>query len=127
MFQKKITTSSSDVTSRIFGSYDKNISRLESEFSVRIYNIQNEADDGDTIVTEGESAENVTMTADVLSYLKRIVSFGEEPTDQSVDYVIGMVKEGRLSELAEFDDSSFFVTAKGKPIKSKTVGQKKYI
>ncbi len=127
MFQKKITTSSSDVTSRIFGSYDKNISRLESEFSVRIYNIQNEASDGDTIVTEGESAENVTMTADVLSYLKRIVSFGEEPTDQSVDYVIGLVKEGRLAELAEFDDSSFFVTAKGKPIKSKTVGQKKYI
>ncbi|MBP3294059.1 MAG: PhoH family protein, partial [Clostridia bacterium] len=127
MFQKKITTSSSDVTARIFGSYDKNIARLESEFSVRIRNVQNENDDGDTIVTEGDSAENVTMTADVLSYLKRIVSFGEEPTDQSVDYVIGMVREGRLSELAEFDDSSFFVTAKGKPIKSKTVGQKKYI
>lgn len=127
MFQKKITTFSSDATSRIFGSYDKNISRLESEFSVRIYNIQNEASDGDTIVVEGEESESVTMATDVLSYLKRIVAFGEEPTDQSVDYVIGMVKEGRLSELAEFDDSSFFVTAKGKPIKSKTVGQKKYI
>lgn len=127
MFQKKITTSSSDVTLRIFGSYDKNISRLESEFTVRIYNIQNEADLGDTIVVEGENEENVSMTADVLSYLKRIVSFGEEPTDQSIDYVIGMVKEGRLSELAEFDDNSFFVTAKGKPIKAKTVGQKKYI
>ncbi|MGN1345143.1 MAG: PhoH family protein [Eubacteriales bacterium] len=127
MFQKKITTPSSDVTSRIFGSYDKNVSRLESEFSVRIYNIQNQADDGDTIVAEGETAENVAMTADVLSYLRRIVSFGEEPTDQSVDYVIGMVREGRLAELAEFDDNSFFVTAKGKPVKAKTVGQRKYI
>ena len=50
MFQKKITTSSSDVTARIFGSYDKNIARLESEFSVSIRNGQNENDDGDTIV-----------------------------------------------------------------------------
>ena len=51
----------------------------------------------------------------------------EEPSDQSVDYVIGMVKEGRLNELSDFDDDCFFVTAKGKPIKAKTVGQKKYL
>lgn len=127
MFQRKIVTNSSEATARIFGSFDKNISRLESEFTVRIYNIQSENTDGDTIFIEGENSDNVSMTADVLSYLKRIVAFGEEPTDQSVDYVIGLVRDGRLSELAEFDENSFFVTAKGKPIKAKTVGQKKYI
>ena len=126
MQQKKIHTASSEATARLFGSFDKNVGRLESEFGVRIYNIQNQNDDGDTIVVEGEG-DGVTMAADVLSYLKRIVSFGEEPSDQSVDYVIGMVKEGRLGELSDLDDDCFFVTAKGKPIKAKTVGQKKYL
>ncbi len=126
MQQRKINTASSEVTARLFGSFDKNVERLETEFGVRIYNIQNQEDGGDTIVVEGEG-DGVVMAADVLTYLKRIVSFGEEPSDQSVDYVIGMVKEGRLNELSEFDDDCFFVTAKGKPIKAKTVGQKKYL
>jgi len=126
MQQRKINTASSEVTSRLFGSFDKNAERLEKEFGVRIYNIQNQEDGGDTIVVEGEG-DGVVMAGDVLAYLKRIVSFGEEPSDQSVDYVIGMVKEGRLNELSDFDDDCFFVTAKGKPIKAKTVGQKKYL
>ena len=126
MQQRKINTASSEVTARLFGSFDKNVERLENEFGVRIFNIQNQSDGGDTIVVEGEG-DGVTMAADVLSYLKRIVSFGEEPSDQSVDYVIGMVKEGRLNELSDLDDDCFFVTAKGKPIKAKTVGQKKYL
>ena len=126
MHQRKINTAASEVTSRLFGNFDKNVQRLESEFGVRIYNIQNPEDGGDTIVVEGEG-DGVVMAGDVLAYLKRIVSFGEEPSDQSVDYVIGMVKEGRLNELSDFDDDCFFVTAKGKPIKAKTVGQKKYL
>ena len=126
MHQRKINTASSEVTSRLFGNFDKNVQRLESEFGVRIYNIQNQEDGGDTIVVEGDG-DGVVMAGDVLAYLKRIVSFGEEPSDQSVDYVIGMVKEGRLNELSDFDDDCFFVTAKGKPIKAKTVGQKKYL
>ena len=126
MTQKKIKTTSSEVTARLFGSYDKNIRRLEEEFGVRISNTQNQSDDGDTILVEGEEA-GVSMAADALTYLRRIVTFGEEPTDQSVDYVIGMVKEGRVEELSGFDDDCFFVTAKGKPVKPKTVGQKKYL
>ena len=127
MIQKKIITKSSDVTSRLFGNFDCNVRRIEDAFGVRVYNIQNQNDDGDTIVIDGENGDSVTMAADTLSYLKRIVSFGEEPTDQSVDYVIGMVRDGRVGELEEFDDDCFFVTAKGKPIKAKTVGQKKYL
>ena len=127
MIQKKIVTKSSEVTSRLFGSFDRNVKRIEEEFGVRVYNMQNANDDGDTIVIEGEEAESVSPAAEVVDYLKRIVSFGETPTDQSVDYVIGMVKEGRVGELEAFDDDCFFVTAKGKPIKAKTVGQKKYL
>jgi hypothetical protein len=59
--------------------------------------------------------------------MKRIVAFGDVLSDQSVDYTISMVKDGRLGELSGFDDDCFFVTVKGKPIKAKTVGQKKYV
>ena len=126
MPQKKIRTSSSEVTARLFGSYDRNVSRLESEFGVRISNVQNQNDDGDSIVIDGEE-QGVSLAADALTYLRKIVTFGEEITDQSLDYVVGMVREGRLEELSGFDEDCFFVTAKGKPVKPKTVGQKKYL
>ena len=68
MIQRKIKTTSSEVTARLFGSYDKNIRRLEEEFGVRISNIQNQSDDGDTVLVEGEDP-GVTMAADALTYL----------------------------------------------------------
>ena len=126
MATKKLNTQTSEMTSRIFGNFDKNIGRIEEEFSVRIYNIQNQNDDGDTIVVEGEEP-GVTLAHETLSYLKKIVTIGDELTDQSVDYTISMVKDGRQNELSDFDEDCFFVTAKGKPVKAKTVGQKKYL
>lgn len=126
MVQKKIHTQNSEMTARLFGSYDKNAAKLESEFGVRIYNIQNQNDDGDTVVVEGEE-QAVDQTIGVLTYLRRIVSFGDEPNDQTVDYGISMAKGNMLSELEDLDDDCFFVTAKGKPIKAKTIGQKKYL
>ncbi len=123
---KKISTPSAEVTAKLFGNFDRNITRLEEEFSVRIYNTQNETVEGDTIIVEGVE-ENVSFAAEALTHMKRIVAFGDELTDQSVDYTITMVKDGRLAELSGFDDDCFFVTVKGKPIKAKTVGQKKYV
>jgi len=123
---KKITTPSAEITAKLFGNFDKNITRLEEEFSVRIYNTNSETVEGDTIVVEGEEAA-VSLAAEALTHMKRIVSFGDELTDQSVDYTITMVRDGRLSELSGFDDDCFFVTVKGKPIKAKTVGQRKYV
>ena len=121
---KKLNTQSSEMTARLFGSFDKNIEKVEKEFGVRIYNIQNENDDGDTVVIEGENADKAY---EVMTYLKKILTLGDELTEQSVDYTIGMIKDGRESELEVFDDDCFFVTAKGKPVKAKTAGQKKYL
>ncbi len=126
MAMRKLTIPTSEMTSRLFGNFDKNVSSLETELGVRIYNIQNQNDDGDTVVVEGEE-DNVSKAYDALVHLKKILSLGDELTEQSVDYTVSMVREGRLSELDEFDDDCFFVTAKGKPVKAKTVGQKKYL
>ena len=48
-------------------------------------------------------------------------------TAQSVDYAISMVTDKRTNDLNELDSDCFFVSAKGRPIKAKTVGQKRYI
>ena len=123
--QKKINTSSSEETSRIFGSFDRNIRRIEDEFSVRISNIQRQDDDGDTVIIDGNE-ENVESAFDAMSALRKITAMGDELTDQKVDYTIAMVKSGQKEQL-DYGNDCFLVTARGKPIKAKTAGQKKYL
>ncbi len=125
MAQKIIKMADPALTGKIFGSFDKNAARIENEFSVRIFNRQS-SDGGDGIMIEGNE-ENVRSAGQVISYLKKIASFEDELTDQNVDYIVNMVKDGREDELLAFDDGCLFITAKGKPIKAKTVGQRKYI
>ncbi len=126
MAKRTIVVSDAEVTRRIFGSFDRNASRIESFLGVRLYNRQSPDTAGDAITVEG-CDEAVNTAFEVLKYLKKIATLGEELTDQSVDYVISMVTDGKASELSGFDDDCVFVTPKGKPIKAKTVGQKKYI
>lgn len=123
---KKISTSSAEATAKLFGNFDKNINRLEEAFSVRIYNARNETAEGDVVVVDGEEP-GVSLAAQALNHMKKIVSFGDELTDQNVDYTIAMVRDGQLAELSGFDEDCFLVTVRGKPIKAKTVGQKKYV
>ena len=115
MSQKTIIVHDSEVTRRIFGSFDRNLARLESEFSVRIYNRQDPSGIGDAIHIEGAD-DAVARASEAVKYLKKIASLGEELSDQSVDYIIGMVSDGRTSELGVYDEDCLFVTAKGKPI-----------
>ena len=123
--QKKIEIPNAEMTAKIFGSYDKNISRLEEAFSVRIANTGDNGE-GDTILVDGAEA-GVQKAADCIQYLKRICTLGDEITDQNVDYIIGMADDGRLEELGTFDEDCFLVTVRGKPIKAKTLGQKRYV
>ena len=126
MIQKKINVARTEITSKVFGSFDKNVRRLEDAFGVRIFNRENESDIGDTILIEGD--ENACDKAvGALKYLIKVANLSESISDQTVDYVIRMTDDGRESELTELDDDCFCVTAKGKPIKAKTVGQKKYV
>lgn len=126
MIQKTITTDSAEITRRIFGSFDRNARRMEEAFGVRVYNRAADDATGDSIILEGEEAD-VRAAADALAYLKKIASIGEEIGDQSVDYVIRMVKDGAKEELEELDDDCFLVTSRGRPVRAKTVGQKKYV
>lgn len=126
MVQKKLNVARSEITLKVFGSFDKNVRRLEDSFGVRIYNRENENDIGDTILVEGEESA-CYKAIEALKYLIKVANLSEAISDQTVDYVIRMTDDGRETELSELDEDCFCVTAKGRPIKAKTVGQKKYV
>ena len=126
MAEKIINTSSPSVTSAIFGTFDANVSSIEIAFNVKIVNRPLNNDIGDCITISGD--ENGVQNAyEVLNYLKKMAEMNSVITDQTVDYIITTVSENRTSELNELNDDCFCVSAKGRPIKAKTLGQQRYL
>ena len=127
MPRKVIYTDSSAMTGAVFGTFDANIQKIEQTFEVRIYNNALEHTEGDAVIIEGTREENVEKAYKAVEFMKNMSAGGDQLSEQTVDYIIGMVNDGSEDELADFDDSCICITNSGKPIKAKTVGQKKYI
>ena len=127
MPEKIIMTDSVDQTAKLFGELDANLERIESAFNVTIKARDAMSGSGNAVSVSGENIANVEKAADALGYLKRMARLGDSVTPQNVDYVIGMVSDGMKDELAELDDDTICLTSRGKPIKAKTIGQKKYV
>ena len=125
MAEKIVMTKSNEATSALFGAFDINVKMVESAFGVRISNRNKETDDGDAIVVSGDVSD-VALATRVLEFLKHMVGEGETLSEQSVEYVIGLVRDN-IDEAGESFGDVICITNKGKPIKAKTVGQKKYI
>ena len=125
MSQKTVKVETNEITSAVFGCFDANIKAVENAFSVSISNRR--AIDGDAILIEGEES-SVANAARVINYLCAVARAGGEISDQTVSYAIDMISSGEGEALGgSFGDDCIFVTAKGKPIKAKTVGQKQYV
>lgn len=126
MSERIINTSSPSATSLIFGAFDINVTVIEERYGVKIVNRPSDNSIGDCIVINGKT-EDVNKAYDVLAYLNKMVEMNNPITEQTLDYVITMVSENEIDKLNELDDNCFCVTAKGKPIKAKTLGQQKYV
>lgn len=103
----------------LFGSFDENIKLIENEFAVSIISR------GSDLKIVGD-AENVSFAVRTVNALLTLINKGETLSDQNVRYAIGLVKEGNDDKLAKMATDTVCITAKGKPIKAKTIGQKKY-
>ena len=125
MTEKILLTDTMEQTANIFGNFDMNTAMIEKAFGVTITNRESQTTAGDAIVVKGEDGEGVRCAFDVLEYLKGVAARGNEITEQTVEYIIGTVKGGE--KLEQFGDDCICVTTQGKPIKARTVGQKKYI
>jgi phosphate starvation-inducible PhoH-like protein len=119
-------TNSSAATASIFGAFDANARKIERAFDVRISNRNAQTEDGDAILISGE-AENTEKARRTLEYLKHMSGDGETISEQSVEYVISLVSDNCNDSLETLGSDVICVTNRGKPIKAKTLGQKRYV
>ena len=126
MAEKLVLTKSHEATSAMFGAFDSNVRMIERAFDVRISNKSAGADMGDAITVTGDP-DSVELAARALEYLKRMSGEGETLSEQSVEYVIGIIKENPSEPPEDYSGDVICVTNRGKPIKAKTIGQKKYV
>lgn len=104
----------------VFGSFDENIKRIEDAFGVTIVNRGN-----DLRVSGNE--EFVDKALRTLQGLIALASKGEHIDEQRVRYLITLTNEGNDDYVNQIAQDVVCITAKGKPIKAKTVGQQKYM
>ena len=118
--EQRISIERMEQAVNIFGSFDENIRLLEQEFSVTVVNRDGE------LRVEGEP-EDTMLACKAIQALLTLSSRGEAIGEQNVRYVIGLVRSGKESQITELTGDVLCISAKGRPIKPKTIGQKEYI
>lgn len=105
----------------LFGKLDENILKLENTFSVNIVNR------GEEIVIVGLSQKNVKNAESVLLKLLHMAEKGENIDEQKVNYLMASLDDDAFDQIDKLNEDVVCMTVAGKPIKPKTLGQKKYL
>ena len=105
---------------RLFGNFDENIRIIEKEYSVTVVN----RGDSLKICVEPDKA---ALAAKAIEGLILLLNKGEELNEQNVRYCISLVNEGSDDRISSLASDCICITMSGKPVKPKTLGQKKYI
>lgn len=104
----------------LFGSFDENVKIIEHEYDVGVISRGSEL----KITGEPEAVNKATR---VINGLLMLINKGEALSEQNVRYVMSLVNDDSEEKLSEITGDCICVTSKGKPVKPKTLGQKKYI
>lgn len=120
MFEQIINIDRMEHTLALFGSFDENIKLLQDEYGVSIVSR------GSNIKITGD-LEHVARAQKAIEGMLSILNKGENLNEQNVRYIMSLVKEGKSEQVETLATDCICITAKGKPVKSKTLGQKNYI
>ncbi len=120
MFEQTINIDRMEHAVSLFGSFDENIRNIEKEYSVAVVSR------GSELKVTGE-AEGVAKAVRAINGLLSLINKGEALTEQNVRYVMTLVGEGNEGQIATMGNDCVCITSRGKPVKPKTLGQKKYI
>ncbi|MDD6328680.1 MAG: PhoH family protein [Lachnospiraceae bacterium] len=106
----------------VFGEFDKHIKLIEKTYHIAVVLRD------DTLKIVGDEG-NVNKAIEVINALVQIAKQGETVTEQNVMYAFSLNKSGEVHSLYELnhDENTICHTINGKPVKAKTLGQKKYI
>ena len=119
MFEQRINIDRMEQAVALFGSFDENIKLIENEYGVSIVGR------GAEIKVSGE-AEDVAKAVRAIESLLALINRGEALSEQNVRYCISLVNEGSEGKIQMLAGDCICITAKGKPVKPKTLGQKNY-
>ena len=120
MLEQIISVDRMEQAVSLFGSFDENIRLIEQHYGVDVVTR------GTDIKISGEP-EAVTKAVRAVKGLLQLINRGEQLNEQNVRYVLMLVDEGSEEELPQLSSDSICITAKGRPVKPKTLGQKKYV
>ena len=118
--EQRISIERMEQAVNLFGSFDENVRLIESEFKVTVSNREGE------LRVNGE-VEATMLACKALQALLTISNRGAPITEQNVRYVISLVRAGQEERISELTQDVICISSKGRPIKPKTIGQKKYI
>ncbi|WP_054870441.1 PhoH family protein [Caloranaerobacter sp. TR13] len=104
----------------LYGNLDENIKIIEKEFSVDIVSRQGE------IRIIGQEP-NISIAEKLVTKLIEMIKSEGRLTKQRIRYAIQLIYEGNEDKIKELLDETVCITASGKSIKPKTLGQKRYI
>ena len=121
MTEQTISVERMEEAVSLFGSLDENIKLIEKDLDVTVV-----SRDGELKVA-GEDAERVIYAVKAVEGLLKLISRGEAISEQNVRYILNLVKAGHEDKIGQLSADVLCVTAKGKPIKAKTLGQKRYV
>ena len=119
MIERSIEVERMEHVISVFGSFDQNLRLIESELNVKIL-------DRDNLIHISGEEENVMLAEKAINGLLALAARGENIDAQSVRYILGLVQSGKENEIQKLAGDVVCITAKGKPIKPKTLGQKEY-
>ena len=118
--EKKIPLEELKDASSVFGNHDENLHIIENDFNVNIV-VRDE-----NLVITGENGY-VEQTAQVLAQLDELSALNQQVTPREVQYTIKLVKEGHGQKIKDLASDIVVITFRGKLVKPKTYGQKKYV
>lgn len=117
---KKVEAAGVDKLQKILGTFDENLNIIMREFGVLI------RVEGLEFIIEGEE-EGVINSASVIESLLALADIGESVDRSRVEYCIELARDGKAQDITKLSSGTVAVTYRGKPVKCKTVGQKKYV
>ena len=120
MIERTIPVERVEDVINVFGSFDQNLRIIEQEYGVTVLNRDNE------LRISGDP-EAVMYAEKAINGLLALAAKGEQIDSQNVRYIMKLVSQGREERIPDLARDVICVTAKGKPIKAKTIGQKEYV
>ena len=105
---------------RLLGTFDENLNIITRELGVAA------SVEGTAVKVSGD-AENAALAARVLEGILKLIRAGESVDKTRIVYCIELAREGNLDNIEQVMSDVVAVTFRGKQIKCKTLGQKKYV